>query len=78
MKTYTIVKTRKGKEREQTGTIEELVKYYGYTLECGNSWNNKINRNPKTIKGLVNALNKSVEETQSGSYDPDHYKAKEV
>jgi len=37
----------------QTGTMEELVKAYSYSLECGASWesekgNKKINRNPKT------------------------------
>ena len=72
-KTYTILKTRRGNQSETTDTLENLVKAFGYTLECGNSWNSKINRNPKTIKGLVSALNKSVEETQGACYDPDYY-----
>ena len=75
MKTYTITKTRTQRNTitEFTGTIEELVKTFSYTLECGNSWNPKINRNPKTAKGLESALNKSVQETQGSSYYPDHY-----
>lgn len=74
-KTYTIVKTRgrTGTESEFTGTVEELTDMFSYTLECGNSWNSKINRTPKTAKSLVNALNKCVSELQSGSYYPDDY-----
>lgn len=43
------------------GTIEHLInRVFGYTLECGHSWDNKINRYPKTTRGLINALNKSA------------------
>lgn len=43
-------------------TLEEAIKYYGYTLEVGASWshergNKKINKNPKTIGSLINNLN---------------------
>ncbi len=76
MKTFTIVKTRRGKETETTATLEEHIKYFAYTLECGNSWNSKINRNPKTAAGLVSALNKSVAETMGSCYDPDYYELK--
>ena len=72
-KTYTIIKTRRGTKSEATGTVAELVERFSYTLECGNSWNSKINRNPKTAKSLVTALNKSVAETQGSCYDPDYY-----
>lgn len=51
-----------------TGTVEEITAYFGYTLECGNSWNKKINKNPKTIKSLVTNINNSYNETQSGCY----------
>ena len=49
-------------------TLEEAVKYFGYTLECGASWshergNKKINRNPKTIKGLITNLNNASDNT---------------
>jgi len=76
-KQITIIKTRRGSESPYTGTLEELVKTFSYTLECGNSWNPKINRNPKTAKGLVSALNKSVAETQGSCYDPDYYELAE-
>jgi hypothetical protein len=76
-KTFTIIKTRRGSESPFTGTIAELVSAFSYTLECGNSWNPRINRNPKTAKALVSALNKSVAETQGSCYDPDHYKLAE-
>ena len=47
------------------GTVSELVKQHGYTLECGASWahedgNSKINRNPRTIKTLIKNLNNAV------------------
>lgn len=79
MKTYTITKTRtqRNTTSTQTGTVEELVKAYKYTLESGNSWNSKINTNPKTAKGLVSALNKSVAETMGSCYYPDFYELSE-
>ena len=57
------------------GTIEDLNKYYGYTLEKGASWqhekgNKKINRHPKGIKSLVtnlyNADNNAAADGYSG------------
>lgn len=51
------------RETLYTGTIEHLTSdVFGYTLECGNSWNSKINRYPKTGKSLVKALTQSAEE----------------
>ena len=76
-KEYTI-KTRKTYCRgnredsisEYTGTIEYLsTRVFGYTLECGASWNNKINPEPKTIRSLVSNLQKSYEEKESCCYD---------
>lgn len=49
-------------ETEYTGTLEELTNVFSYTLLCGNSWNPKIKRNPKSIKGLINNINKSYQE----------------
>lgn len=44
------------------GTIDELVNnVFSYTLECGNSWNHKVNRYPKSAKSLVTNLNKAAE-----------------
>lgn len=73
---HTIIKTRRGQDKEVTGTLAELTKYFGYTLEVGNSYNSKISRTPKTAESLVNNLNRSVAEKQRGSFDPDHYRLK--
>jgi hypothetical protein len=75
-KIYTI-QTRKSYCRVQredsvnvtTGTIEELSKYFGYTLEIGNSWNRKIKRYPTTIKALEKNLQMSYEEKEASCYD---------
>lgn len=49
------------KESCFTGTLDYLIdNVFGYTLLCGNSHNSKINTHPKTIKSLINALNKSA------------------
>ena len=63
MKQFTIIIHRSGRpDRETSGTLEELTKYFGYTLEKGYSWqwergNKKINRQPKTIASLITNLN---------------------
>lgn len=50
-------------EHDYTGTLEYLEnEVFGYTLECGNSWNRKIPRYPKGVKSLVKALNDSAYE----------------
>lgn len=71
--TYTIIKHRRDTVREVSGTVEELIENFRYTLEAGNSYNSKISTQPKTIKSLVSALNKSVDVLQVGSYNPDYY-----
>lgn len=49
------------------GTLDHLKSgVFGYTLECGASWNSKINRNPKTINALITAINKSYDEIEGG------------
>ena len=64
---------RGGSDRvSETGprTIDELKKYFGYTLEIGRSWNQKI-KHPadiKTIKQLMTALEKSYEEKEGACY----------
>jgi hypothetical protein len=75
-KVYTVVKTRDRGDRpglEFTGTVSELVEKFSYTLECGQSWqhekgNKKINRNPKTIDGLITNLNNAVNNTAANGY----------
>lgn len=70
-KTFKIKITKSGmrdtRETVYEGTIEHLVKnVFGYTLECGHSWNRKINDNPRTIGALVKALNASYDEIEGG------------
>ena len=82
-KEYTIIKHHRGRETEFTGTLEYLVNdVFGYTLECGASWSHergckKVNRNPKTIRALIMALDNAVHNTQGSNYDPDWYELKE-
>lgn len=58
-----IASIHRGNRTIYCGSIEHMNdRVFGYTLECGHSWNDKINRYPKTARGLVNALNKSAEE----------------
>lgn len=58
---------RNTRETIWEGTLDYLVnQVFGYTLECGNSWNRKINRNPKSIGALITALNKSYNEIEGG------------
>lgn len=59
---YSITSERNGRERSKSGTLAELIEYYGYTLETGKSYehargNRKINLNPKNIESLVQNLN---------------------
>jgi hypothetical protein len=69
-KIHTIEITRSGKDsvRTTSGTVSELREYFGYTLECGHSWNNKIKENPTTIKSLVTNVQKSYEEKEASCY----------
>jgi hypothetical protein len=79
-KTFTITKTRHrtGQTYVQTGTLDELVKCYSYTLECGASYshekgNSKINRSPKTAKSLVSNLNNAVNNSAANGYAGETY-----
>lgn len=80
-KTYRITKTKSGRfggdvrTYTQEGTLEELIKAYSYTLECGRDYqhekgNKKINTQPKNIKSLVtnlfNASNNRAADGYSG------------
>ena len=62
-KIYTVISHHNGRATEYTGTMDDLcTRVFGYTLDCGHSWNNKIPRYPKTGKSLVKALNDSAYE----------------
>ena len=71
MKSYKVeVRTTKSDTPRYTeGTLPELIKYFGYTLEIGNSWNKKINRTPKTIKSFISNLQKSYEEKEASCFE---------
>ena len=87
MKEYTIVQTRfrivgESKVKEVTGTLDYLKQYFGYTLECGRSWqyergNRKVPENIKSGKTLVKALN-IAEANRSRSYQGVYYELKEA
>ena len=51
-------------------TLDELKKYFGYTLECGQSWNPKIKSASeiKSIKSFITNLNKSFDEKREMYY----------
>lgn len=68
-KTYTIKKTYKGRDTITSGTLDELHKYFGYTLEIGNSWNKKIKLKSATIAAFVKNLQASYEEKESCCYE---------
>lgn len=68
-KIYTVIKSYRGRTDEVQGTLEELISYFGYTLEVGHSWNSKIKRNPTTIKSFISNLQKSYEEKEASCYE---------
>lgn len=57
-----VSKIRRGSKTIFAGTIEGLIDTtFGYTLECGHSWDSKIPERPKTKTSLINALNRSAD-----------------
>ncbi len=63
----------------QTGTLEELIKAYSYTLETGKSYerekgNKKINTSPKNVKSLVDNLNNAVNNSAANGYAGKDYR----
>jgi hypothetical protein len=75
-KTYTVIVKKSiargsgdSTPREVTGDLPYLLQYFSYTLECGNSYNRKINRYPKTIKSFISNLQKSYEEKEASCYN---------
>ena len=81
-KTYTIKCTRFSytgtSSMTATGTIQELIEHYRYTLECGKSYehergNTKINIEPKTIKSLVTNLNNAADNAAVNGCSGKHY-----
>jgi hypothetical protein len=86
-KQYKVIKTKFGRGEtrtyEQTGTLEELIEAYGYTLECGQSYqhekgNKKINCNPKSIKTLVTNLYNASNNAAANGYSGLSYSYEEI
>jgi hypothetical protein len=74
-KIHYIASTHKNNTTIWSGTLEDLKTHvFGYLLECGHSWNNKIPESPKTVKSLIKALNDSAYECNK-YYD--HYEIAE-
>ena len=82
MKQFTIKETRYRysgvREKEVSGTLEELIEYFRYTLECGRSWerergNKKISLHPRTIKSLVTNLNNATNNAAANGYSGTYY-----
>ncbi len=68
-KKFTVqINGRNNSTRTTTGTIQELTEYFSYTLEVGNSWDPKVNRNPKTIKALVSNVNRAYDASTGNGY----------
>lgn len=71
-KTYTLERTRNffssrpSETKEITGTLEELTEYFSYTLMVGHSYKASIPEKPKTIRGLVSAINRSFDIKDGG------------
>lgn len=84
MKEYTvIIHDRNRRDRETTGTLEQLIDYFGYTLEKGASWQNekgnkRIDRHPKTIASLIKNLNNAENNAALNGYSGKWYEKKEV
>ncbi len=76
--THTLVKYRRGRETEVTGTLQELTKYFSYTLEAGHSYKSSIPLQPKTIKSLLSALQKAVAVLEQGSFNPTSFELKQA
>lgn len=78
---YTIIKHRRGQQKEISKTLEEFIKYFSYTLEVGKSWerekgNKKINLEPKTIKSLVSNINNAETNATLNGYSDTYYELK--
>lgn len=83
-KTYVVNITKRGgfgredRTRSTSGTISELLDYFGYTLEVGKSYEHergryKINMTPKNIKSLVDNLNKAASNGASNGSASTYY-----
>jgi len=72
-KSHTIKYTRRNRTSETSGTIDELITHFRYTLLKGYSWNKKVNKTPKTIKSLILNLNKATDSAAANGYGDTFY-----
>ena len=80
---YTIVVNRRGDEKEVSGTIPELIDYFGYTLKVGQAWqhekgNKRINLNPETIEELIKNLNNAKKNSYANGQTDTYYTCDDV
>ena len=67
VKVYTIIFDYTNRQKIVTGTMSELLEdWFSYTLELGHSYDKSIKLTYKSMKSLINAVNKSLK--ISGSY----------
>ena len=71
---YTIIKNRKGREVPVTDTLENLIRYFSYTLEKGNSWDKKVIKDPNKLMKMpidkfVSNLNRAKDAATGNGYD---------
>lgn len=59
-KIHTIVTLQCGRMSEMSGTFEELFEHFDFTVGSGAVRDSRINRYPKTVRGLVSSLNKAA------------------
>ena len=69
--------------RSTSGTMAELLDYFGYTLETGKSYEHergryKINMAPKNIQSLVDNLNKAKSNAASNGHSSTYYEVAEA
>jgi hypothetical protein len=81
-KEITIIKNRRDRDTEVTGTIEYLTNYFKYTLETGESWqhekgNSKINTNPRSGASLVKNLNNAKRNSAANGAPSEYFTLKE-
>lgn len=51
------------------GTVEDMIGYFGYTLEVGHSHKRSINMAPKTPKAFIKALSDSFDVKEAALYN---------
>lgn len=70
MKSYTVSYSRGDKNPNiVSGTLEELIDRFSYTLLVGYSYDKKINRYPKTIKSFISNINKAFDIKEGSCYE---------